>query len=214
MNGFPEGYDETFNKRVSIYFGDPVAREVEWTSVGIRGGNFKAYTLNKVASRYIIKWSIQNKIMFIIVYIFSFVLVYVAFYQHAKNSLSLAFVFFAAALLMLLGITYKLFLMNVKTFDADSKMFWEKKTFKGVTVQIPFEKMHAIQIIPVVSSSGDCGDDITFEMNLVLHDGSRLFIMELHELNDTRNAAETLSPYIGGIPIWDITQRTANEAVS
>lgn len=208
MNGFPKTCDDDFNERIARYTGDPVAQKIAWSFIGALGENFDGYIIKKTSSIYIIKTSVQNKILTLTVVIFALVLIHTALSNQLHPSLPWMLLFLAAASLILCGVAFRLFNICVKVFDKDAQLFFLNHLFKKRQSPIPFSQIHALQLIPVISSSGDCGDNTTVELDLVLNDGRRIFLAELCELSAAKDAATALSSHIGGAPIWDIWKMT------
>lgn len=212
MNGFPKTCDDDFNERIARYTDDPVAQKIAWSFIGAMGENFDGYVFKKTSSKYIIKASVQNKALTLTAVIFALVLIHAALSNQLHLSLPWILLFFAAASLILCGVAFRLFNICIKVFDKDGQLFFLNHLLKKRQSPVPFSQIHALQLIPVISSSGDCGDNTTVELNLVLGDGRRIFLAELCELSAAKDAAKVLSSHIGGVPIWDITLSNDNDS--
>lgn len=205
MNGFQEEYDSIFASRISRYLNDPVGMKTEWTYIGAQGENFNGYIYKRTDNKIIISMSNANKVMFLCVYFFSFIILGFPFSNNLEFSFAISAIFIIIALLLLYGATYKLLKICNKTFFANTRILEIKTIFKKTIFQISFKEIHAIQIIPVLRSSADCGYNITFEINLVTQKANRIFLAEFCNQINAQRTAKDLVAFLEGGEVWDIT---------
>lgn len=95
-------------------------------------------------------------------------------------------------------------------FDKISGEFWkgrkkpsevfDKSTLKNY---VELKKIHALQIIAERCSSKN-GSYFSYELNLVLHDGNRLNVVDHGNAKKLREDAKTLATFLN-VPVWDAT---------
>lgn len=103
-------------------------------------------------------------------------------------------------------------------FDSRNSVFyrgWKQKNGKSKTGPengVPFGQVHAIQLLKkigkVSSSSENFHEDSHFyayELNLILHDGSRIYVMSYIYMNQALIDANEISKLVG-IPVWNASR--------
>ena len=104
-----------------------------------------------------------------------------------------------------------LHMMKPVCFDLKAGKFWKgtKDPFaaaaqSGAQSVCDLKDVYALQLVSErVKNSGSTGKSYTsFELNLVLGDGSRINVMDHGSLDGIRSDAETLSETLG-LPVWD-----------
>ena len=68
----------------------------------------------------------------------------------------------------------------------------------------PLSSIHALQLLSEFIS-GSKNSYYSYELNLVLHDGSRINVVDHGNLERLRSDASTLSQFLGK-PVWDATR--------
>lgn len=80
------------------------------------------------------------------------------------------------------------------------------RTYSGRGVTVPFDDVHALQLIAERIEDGDGGADyLSYELNLVRRDGTRVTVVDHGDLEAARHAAEKLSAMVG-CAVWDATR--------
>lgn len=72
----------------------------------------------------------------------------------------------------------------------------------GKTV-VPFSQIHALQIVSEFIS-GKFDNYVSYEINLVLKDSTRINIVDHKDIGQIRLDAQKISTFLN-IPVWDIT---------
>ena len=93
-------------------------------------------------------------------------------------------------------------------FDKRSGLFWkswknpEEMGFPETLYNCTeLGEIHALQLVSEYWE-GDKSSFYSYELNLVLHDGSRTNVVDHGDLAQLRQDAKTLSEFLG-IPLWD-----------
>lgn len=81
---------------------------------------------------------------------------------------------------------------------------WEARSSGEMDSHTPLDRVHALQIISERVRSDD-GSYYSYELNLVLDDGSRINVVDHGNLDELRADAATLADFIDR-PVWDATE--------
>src|SRR5689334_7608503 len=92
-------------------------------------------------------------------------------------------------------------------------LFWPKPlVFDGSANQcrlggrvMPYSEIHAIQIVPELVSGDESADWLSYELNLVLHDGTRLNVVDHSKADVIRSEAQLLADHLR-CKVWDATK--------
>lgn len=116
-----------------------------------------------------------------------------------------------AGIAMCYGIYHMRNLGKPRQFDLGYGFYWKghkdpQKVLKKNTLEdyTLLKDIHALQIIKERCSNSD--DDIpylSYELNLVCEDASRINITDHSDIAGLRDDADVLAEFLGGIPIWD-----------
>lgn len=97
-------------------------------------------------------------------------------------------------------------------FDKRRGEFWKGRVAPSevarpdaLDTHAPLDRLHALQIISEHCTSDD-SSYYSYELNLVLDDGTRLNVVDHGDLDELRRDAETLAAFLDR-PIWDATAR-------
>ena len=92
-------------------------------------------------------------------------------------------------------------------FDKTKGMFWkgwkapQRYLAKSADDSSRIGSIHALQIIPELVR-GDNSSYVSYELNLILKDGSRMNVVDHGDINQIRTDAKSLSEFLG-VPVWD-----------
>ncbi len=96
-----------------------------------------------------------------------------------------------------------------RVFDMQDLWYWRGKrptdrdAVEACKHAAPLDRVHAIQIISEHCRGND-SSYYSYEVNLVLHDGSRVNVIDHGSLKHIRKDAQTIADLIG-VPVWDAT---------
>ncbi|MCC5940278.1 MAG: hypothetical protein JJU37_01950 [Balneolaceae bacterium] len=193
-------------------FNDPLANTISWDPVVRGGSNFKTHKYHSDGfNRAEFKMSIGARIFTFIFMIVGLavptLILSTAEFQDTKDMFFVAgfgFIFFAAGSFM-----YYHYGKPV-VFDKMKGFYWKgwKKpdhtTERVATKSLaPINDVYALQLIKEFVRS-DKSSYYSYELNLVLKDGTRINVVDHGNGNILRNDAQQLSSFLGK-PLWDAT---------
>lgn len=192
----------------SSRFGDPVALQTEWKPLKGGGTNFRTHRLTKVNDRKVEFRPTKGTRGFSgIMMAFGII---IPVYHHIEGIVDASYGLFLGALIawafgglfFWVGLKFWNRMKTVLQFDKQSGRFITKPL---VQRSISLEKIHAIQLIRerMTSTSSSSKSSFTsYELNLVLHDASRVPVIDHSGRNFIRDDAKKLSGFLD-VPLWD-----------
>ena len=194
-------------------FNDPLAAQTAWTPLKSGGSNFRTHKLVMIST---------NRVEFrptVFAYVFCsiFMLVglgvmgggfYMLYEQGFEWEVHNVFMIIFGGVFALVGFVLMVFMGSPAVFDTMYGYFWKgrKKADFGIGHTYPdkfteLNQIHALQIIAehVRSSKSSY---YSYELNLVLKDGSRKNVVDHGNIKRLREDALTLSQFLGR-PVWD-----------
>ena len=197
---------------------DPIAMQTEWRPLKSGGANFKTHKLVEVGyHRLEFRATVFARIFCMI---FLFVGLAVLFFFGLKTidwqNLTSNF---ESALPSLFGLVFAAvgglllyFMTKPIVFDKTHGYYWKGRIEPTQTYEqsakkksAPLSDIHAIQIISEHVSSSK-SSYYSYEINLILHDGTRLNVVDHGKLSSIREDAQKLSAFLG-VPVWDSVSR-------
>ena len=195
-------------------FGDPVAMQTEWSPAKGGGANFRTHKLVEIdPNRLEFRASIGARI-FYLVFLFAGMTVLVAF--SLSGSLSWENSFSADVIVpMLIGLVFAvvggcMFYFGTApiVFDKYKGSFWKGRkvpdeTYNGNNLKYfaSLADIHALQLLSEYCR-GNKSSYYSYELNLVLKNGSRMNVIDHGNPAKLREDAQTLSVFLGK-PVWD-----------
>lgn len=182
-------------------FGDEIAEKVSWKPVGVGGSNFKTHFMEEGDGRIVLKATVLYKCMSIIPFIFSVLFAYLG-YQEGKWWL------YGLSILTCLMFIY--FLKNIlrkKVFDKGIGLYWEgRNQLKPSNRSHDFSDIYAVQLLEEYceSSSKNRAGYMSYEINLVMSDLSRINVIDHGDLDAARRQAQSIGK-LAVSPVWDAT---------
>ena len=195
-------------------FDDPVATQTAWTPAKGGGASFRTHKLVQVAPDRLVFRAALGAWIFYLIFLIAGLAIAVGFtVSHiskgtfawsADTVLPLAFggVFAAIGGLMLYFGTAPII------FDKTAGFFWKGRKAPHEVVNIEsikyfaeLKNIHALQIIAEFIRS-DKSSYTSYELNLVLQDGSRINVVDHGNPTKLRDDAHTLAQFLN-IPLWD-----------
>jgi hypothetical protein len=194
--------------------GDPVAKKTAWTPAKGGGANFRTHRLVTMSpERVEFRSSLGGKLfclVFLVAGLAVMVLVPFATYSEGKLGFNAETIFpvMFGSIFALVGGFMLYFMSRPVVFDRRAGLFWKgwqnpekmlnPETLKDCTA---LGKIHALQLISEYCS-GSKSSYYSYELNLVLEDGSRINVVDHGDSEKLRQDAQTLSEFLGK-PVWD-----------
>jgi hypothetical protein len=196
------------------HFGDPIAMQTEWTPAKGGGASFRTHKLAEIdTNRLEFKASIGARV-FYFVFILMGTAVMIGF--SAARLLSGEFAFGTDTIMpLLIGLVFEvsggcMFYFGTApiVFDKYKGSFWkgrkapdEVSDRKEIKYFAELEDIHALQLISEFCR-GNKSSYYSYELNLVLKNGSRINVVDHGNPAKLREDAHVLSAFLGK-PVWD-----------
>jgi len=199
-------------------FDDPLALQTDWSPLKGGGSNFRTHNLvSDNYNRTAFKASLGAKAFSLVFIIAGLGLPSSQIYSSFSSGVALFESDFLP--LLLFGSIFSiagalLFYSYAKpvVFDKTNGFFWKGWKAPDITsIENPdkhsarLNSIHAIQVISEYVR-GDKKSYYSYELNLVLKDGSRLNVIDHGDIYKIREDANILSQFLGK-PVWDATRR-------
>ena len=195
------------------FFDDPIARQTKWTLVQKGGSNILSHTLVRIDHGRM-EFRLATRSLFSCIALILFGLGFVG-YPFSDGQFNYKFIHQALiGLAALCGGAWMLYSgTSPRVFDKRRGAFWKGRKAPAATTHwkessdcVRLENIYALQLISQVSSKVDSEghqSSIThYEINLILHDSSRLNVVHHGNKKRIRRDAATLAEFLGK-PLWD-----------
>ncbi|MBN2640788.1 MAG: hypothetical protein JXR78_03980 [Victivallales bacterium] len=201
-------------------FNDPVALATSWSPAKSGGSNFRTHKLRRSKEHYdrlefvptIGSWLMGLVFLLIglgIIIGFSLTLLWT---DKVEIPFFIPYIF--GGIFTIVGIFIFRMLISKHTFDLDAGYYWvggkspdellyATRDLKPEKAPVKLKDIHAIQIVSEWCRS-DKSSYTSYELNLVLNDGSRRNVIDHGNVKKLREDAAELAEYLG-VPVWDIT---------
>jgi len=193
-------------------FNDPVALKTQWSMISKGGAGFGSHKLNNVGDD-VLAFKLTWGVYFLSI---AFLLIWIAgslgFWFNGMREIAPYVI-----LGIFGGIGVFIFLSSAKpiVFDKGKGLFIKGKLSKGESDEVgsaktvKLEDIHALQVLARMQRHYDdktrtYHTDMTYEMNLVLHDATRKSVLRHGNRGQMLDDAETIANFLG-IPVWDAT---------
>ena len=198
-------------------FGAPLALETSWQPAARGGASFGTHRLKQTSVHRVefaptVAWK-----LFYLVFIFAgagllvFHLNRFDLDQVVFSNQDTYMLLIVGAIFTVVGVCMWWFGSSPRVFDQARAMFWrgrKQPAMVGTGGQkgssTPLSEVHALQLISEYVS-GNKSSYYSFELNLVLADGSRINVVDHGNLEQLRADAQTLARFLDK-PVWDATQ--------
>lgn len=186
--------------------GDPVAKTTEWTPCKRGGSNFCTHVLvRRGPGRVAFRPTVGAIFFYVLFLAFGvFALVFGLAAASAKNGNAGPFLVLLVFGLVFGGVGVSMTWSGTRpiVFDRTIGMFWKgwgtPQQGKGTYVQLG--DVHALQVISEYCASKH--SFYSYELNLVLADGSRMNVVDHGDLARIRQDGAVLADFLG-LPLWD-----------
>ena len=195
-----------------VFEQDPIAEQTQWIPAAGGGANFKTKTLVQLGpDRLSFQATTKGKI-FPLIFVFMGSLVCLSgFFSVGAAAILVPF----GGIFVLAGSLLYHYFTKPINFDRGLNLYWRGKkdpsdtTAKGV---IQLQDVHAIQLVSerIRSQSSSSSRShssrrssyYSYELNLVLHDATRINVVDHGKLSVIRQDADRLADFLD-IPVWD-----------
>ena len=197
-------------------FDDPIAARTEWSPAKGGGANFKTHNLVQVnRNRIIFRSSIGARIFYGFFLLIGLAFAFGFSYSRIMNgnfdySMNSIFPIFFGSIFVLAGGLLLFFGTKPIVFEKGIGYFWKGRKKPQFTYNANDSKnitklrdIYALQIIKEYVS-GDKSSYYSYEINLILNDGSRINVVDHGKLDQIRADAAKLSQFLSK-PVWDAT---------
>ena len=196
-------------------FNDPLAEEIDWKPAKSGGTNVCTHRLmigfDNVAT---FKATLSIHLftgIFIVMGAIAIVAPIVGMINSGKFKVDLLIPVAIGTVFCSVGIFMNRTFTAPVTFDLDSGYFWKGRKNPSTTFDIEssikeyalIRDIHALQIISEYCSGGKNSSYYSYELNLVLKDGTRKNVVDHGSIEKLREDAEKLADFLN-VPIWDI----------
>ena len=196
---------------------DPVALEADWTPAASGGASFRTHRLiQPSASRVEFAPTLGARVFYLV-----FLIVGLALLCFQINRICIEQVGFAGqdtlvpilvgAVFAVVGACLYWFGTTPRVFDQGLAAYWQGRKVPTPMDLVergdssaPLSSIHALQLLSEFVS-GSKSSYHSYELNLVLKDGSRINVVDHGNLERLRSDANTLSKFLDK-PIWDATR--------
>lgn len=191
---------------------DPVSLKVDWGPMALGGSSHKTRTLSQVnARRYELKLTAHGYMLPVIFMCAGAVPLAIGLLSMSGGSISETGLILTAFGLVFSGVGYALWrsITRPVVFDLELGRHWRGSDKEAYGLDsVALSELHAIQLVSewvVQSGQGQrrSSNFTSYELNLVLTDGSRRHVMDHGDLRSVRATAEQLSGLLE-IPVWDL----------
>ena len=195
-------------------FGDPLVMKTDWTPAAHGGSNFRTQKLVEVSSMRMEFRATVGMLLFCGLFAVAGLGMIVGFFVALAGGSggSLWVLLLVGVVFAGVGAALYYAMSRPRVFDLDALWYWKgKKPFDAREVEqrtdtATLDTVHAIQLIREYchSSGKNSSSYYSFEINLVMHDGSRVNVIDHGHLATIRADADKLGRFIG-VPVWDAT---------
>ncbi len=195
-------------------FGDPLAQQIDWSPLKGGGTNFKTHTLKKVhAQRMEFRCSIGMLLfggIFFLIGVGVLTGCVIGFFNRGPETEWQIFVFLPLFGLVFGSVGFFMLrsAMTPRVFDLAQGYYCRSRkkpehAFDPSKIKdhVRLKEIHALQLISEYVS-GDKSSYYSYELNLVLKDGSRINVIDHGKRSAIHQDAHTLANFLG-IPCWD-----------
>ncbi|MCF6174950.1 MAG: hypothetical protein L3J71_04235 [Victivallaceae bacterium] len=196
-------------------FNDPLAEQVEWTPAKGGGTNIRTHKLMEKSPTRMAFRPTAGALFFYLIFLFVGLGVAVGIPVSALSKGNfkpeLLFPIGIGLVFIVIGGCLTYFGTNPIVFDTMNGYFWKGRKDPERVFDINrikhctrLKEIHALQILSEYCS-GNKSSYYSYELNLILEDGTRLNVVDHGNLKKLREDAAILSSFLGK-PVWDIAR--------
>jgi len=193
---------------------EPIARQIEWTPAASGGTNFRTHRLVEISPLRLKLKPTFGSMMFSWIFILVGLGVMIVFFVEMSNRATrdaslwvlppIGLVFFA------IGAWLYHSYSRPRVFDMQDLWYWRgrrpnsRDSVEHCKNSAPLDQVHAIQIVSELCR-GKNSSYYSYEINLVLHDTTRVNVVDHGNLKHIRKDAQKIADLIG-VPVWDAAE--------
>ena len=198
-------------------FGDPLALRIDWSPAASGGASFRTHRLVQTSAHRIeFAPTVGAKLFYLLFLVIgSGLLVFQAnqirMGQGGITEQETFVPVLVGAVFAVAGACMYWFGTTPRVFDRTRAFFWRGRKGPemmgaggGSDSSVPLSSIHALQLLSEYVT-GNKSSYYSYELNLVLDDGSRINVVDHGNLDRLRSDAETLSRFLDK-PVWDATR--------
>jgi len=198
-------------------FDDPVALETEWVPAASGGASFGTHRLlRSSANRLEFAPTLVAKLFYLLFFavgsgMFVFHLNRIRIAQAGFSEQDTLVPILVGAVFAVVGACLYWFGSTPRIFDQRLAAYWRgrraptpRELVEGGDSSAPLSSIHALQLVSE-HVSGSKSSYYSYELNLILNDGSRINVVDHGNLERLRSDASTLSQFLDK-PVWDATR--------
>jgi hypothetical protein len=193
-------------------FGDPIAQIADWKPVKYGRNKFSSYKLLKVNSKRVeIKTtteSIISSLAFTLTGI-GFMVYFISIVNRFKMTTGIIIALLVALIMTSISGSSVHSKMFPVVFDKQMGYVWKRRRPQGRLMNkeanknyVRLELIHALQIIPEYHRMAESDDYYSYDLNLVLKNGDRIYIVGHYERQELVANARFLAEFLE-VPIWN-----------
>lgn len=195
-------------------FNDPIAMQTEWRPLRSGGSNFKTHKLVEVNYHRLEFKATAFARIFCMIFLLVGLAVFFFFglktidRQEFSLQIEDMFPLIFGLIFAIVGGVLLYFSTKPIVFDKTYGFYWKGRKEPSHTydqgvkkTSAPLSDIHALQIISERVSSSK-STYYSYELNLILHDGNRLNVIDHGKLSSIREDAQKLASFLG-VPVWD-----------
>ncbi|MBW2360832.1 MAG: hypothetical protein JRG84_08015 [Deltaproteobacteria bacterium] len=198
-------------------FGDPLALETSWQPAAAGGASFGTHRLKQTSGHRVefaptVAWNLFCLLFFCVgsgVLVFQINLIDLDGAGFSNRGATVPLI--VGTIFSIAGVCMWWYGNAPRVFDQARAMFWRGRKEPAMVgaggekgSSTPLSAIHALQLISEYVS-GNKSAYTSYELNLVLVDGSRMNVVDHGNLEHLRADAKTLAQFLNK-PIWDATQ--------
>ena len=199
-------------------FGDPLALRIDWSPAASGGASFRTHRLVKTSAHRIeFAPALGAKLFYLLFLVvgsglLAFQANQIRIGQGGITEQGTYVPLIVGAVFAVAGACMYWIGTTPRVFDQTRAFFWRGRNGPETMgaggrsdSSVPLASIHALQLL-TEHVTGNKSSYYSYELNLVLDDGSRINVVDHGSLDRLRDDARTLSQFLGK-PVWDATSR-------
>jgi len=196
-------------------FQDPLAEKTQWTPARSGGTNFRTHALRELSPVRVAFRMSGGGLLFNLIFLLAGLgIIMGSALSHSPGRPFLMLLFPVLFGMIFAGVGGGMLFFSARPIVFDKSLGWFWKGYRQPSLMggsppprigTPLSRIHALQILSE-SVRGDKGSFTSYELNLVLRDGTRLNVLDHGNYNRLVEDARRLASFLG-VRIWDATSR-------
>lgn len=201
---------------------DPVAELTSWLPAKQGGASYREHELKEISpTRLEFRITIRALLLFAAFVAIGILCLIGAFYLLVVGEAGWWILLVPALLFGLIGSLTAYFTSRPRVFDLSAGWYWKgyqqpsANKVKYTNNRVPLNMVHALQIVhETVTNEGEqrTGAFDSYELNLVMKNGSRVNIVDHGDIEKIRSDSDRLGNFLH-VPVWDATLPPSNSNI-